>query len=113
MKICDDALSQVHLGISGVLGTALAVSFKTAYLANTKIRQQVVVAPHEIVRDRHPLAKHLVGPFLDADVIAEGFGHLLNTIETLKQRCSNDRLRFLAKRTLQVTAHELVKFLIC
>ena len=75
-------------------------------------RQQLVVAPHQLVGDRHQLAEHLVRRLGDADVVVERLRHLVDAVEPFEQRQRQDALRLLAVVPLQLAADQEVELLV-
>jgi len=74
--------------------------------------EQLQIAPHEIVRNRHELAEHLGRRIGDPDVVAERLRHLVDAVEPLQQRHGEDALRRLAVVLLQLAPHQEVEFLV-
>jgi hypothetical protein len=54
---------------------------------------EFVITPHEIVGNGHRLAELVGGGFVDADVVAVGFGHFAHAVQTFQQRHGQDALR--------------------
>src|SRR3989442_6208712 len=49
-------------------------------------REQVEVAPHHLVRDRHELAEDVFRLLVDADIVSVTLGHFLDAVEPLEKR---------------------------
>src|SRR3546814_13436979 len=75
-------------------------------------RQQIVVAPHQSVRDGHDLAEHLARGITDADVVAEALRHLLHAVEPLKDRHRHDALRLLPRGGLKMSSDQEIELLV-
>ncbi len=74
--------------------------------------QQIVVAPHQVVGDRHQLAEHVGRGVGDADVVAQRFGHLVDAVQAFQQRHGEYALRRLPVVPLQFAPHQQVEFLV-
>src|SRR5438105_5360009 len=111
MKTRDDFLRQHHLGVAWV--TALGAFFTQLYdLVQRFERQELEVAPHQPVGDRHEFAEHFVRRLGYADGVVERLRHLVDTVEALEQRQRQDALRFLSVVPLQLAADQQVEFLV-
>src|SRR5690606_3799722 len=65
-------------------------------------RQEIEVAPHELIRDRPELAEHVIRWLGDTHVVAEGLGHLVDAIQPFQQRHREHDLRLLTVGLLQL-----------
>src|SRR5438132_778285 len=74
--------------------------------------QELVVAKHELVADRHELSVHLLGRLRDADVVAEALRHLLHPIQTLGDGNHHRHLPLLARIALQLPTDQEVEGLV-
>src|ERR1043165_7396868 len=74
--------------------------------------EQLDVAPHQLVRNRHQLAEDLLRRLGDADIVAERLGHLLLAVQALEQRHGDDALRLLAPGPLQLPPHQEIELLV-
>ncbi|EXI68448.1 MAG: hypothetical protein AW08_01230 [Candidatus Accumulibacter adjunctus] len=70
VEALDDLASEQDLGIARVAPAGDFLSQRVDRFAAAE-RQQVEVAPHQLVRNRHQLAEHLGGRLVDADVVAK------------------------------------------
>ncbi|EXF46863.1 hypothetical protein BAY1663_00587 [Pseudomonas sp. BAY1663] len=111
MEARNDFFSQLDLDITRIR-TMCDVNTKCIDLLDGAEAEQLEVAPHQRIGYRHQLAIHDTRRLLDADVVAEGLGHLLDTIKAFKKRHRNHALRFLPVRSLQLTPHQQVELLI-
>ena len=112
VEVGDDALAQLLLELHGM---RLAFSDRLLELvdfADGDIGEQLVVAPHEVVGDRHHLAEHFLRRFGDADVVAVGLRHLLHAVGAFEQRHGKHDLRRLVVVALELASHEQVEFLV-
>src|SRR5215211_5867850 len=81
-------------------------------LIDILIAEQFIIAPHERVGDGHDLAEHLFRRFGNADAVAERLTHLLNAVQSFKQRHRHNNLRFLTEFPLQFPTDEQIESLI-
>ena len=86
-------LRQVDLGLLRMHAPSATSRLERVDLRRPRVGQQQVVAPHQLVADRHQLAEHLVRRLGDADVVAEALRHLLDAVEPLEQRRRHHDLR--------------------
>jgi hypothetical protein len=77
-----------------------------------EVGEQGPVLPHQLVGDGHQLAVHLLRRLVDADGVAERFGHLLHAVEAFEDRVHQDDLRLLAVLALQFAPAEQVEPLV-
>ena len=111
MEARDDLLREHHLRVARI-AAVVALALQPRDLVQRAERQQLVVAPHQVVGDRHQLAEHLVRRLGDADVVVERLRHLVDAVEALEQRQRQDALRLLAVVALQLAADQQVEFLV-
>ena len=111
MEAGDDLLRQQHLDVARVAALG-HLAPEAGDLVVAAEGQQLVVAPHQIVGDRHQLAEDLGRRLGDADVIAERLGHLVHAVEALQQRHHQHALRRLAVVLLQLAPHQQVELLV-
>ena len=72
----------------------------------------LVVAPHQVVGNRHDLAEHVLRRVLDGDVVAQRLAHLLDAVGADEQRDGENHLRFQAVVAHDVAADQQVKQLV-
>ena len=108
----DDLFGQPDLHITRVEGTGSDACLELFDFSQRTEGEQLVVVPHQIVGDGHDLAEHLARSVVDADVVACGLGHLLDTIQTHQQRHHQHALGRHAGIFLQLAAHQQVELLI-
>ena len=111
MKTCDNFFGKHHLDITRVKPLFSLVT-QVVDLCHRLGGQQLVIAPHELVGYRHDLAKYGLGCFRDADIVALGFGHFLDTIGAFQQRHSQHTLRLLAVFFLKLAPNQQVELLV-
>ncbi|KPX14621.1 Adenosylhomocysteinase [Pseudomonas syringae pv. delphinii] len=111
MEARNQLFSQLDLDITRI-GTRFAVSPQPVDLFHRAEAQQFEVAPHQRIRDRHQLAVHDARRLLNADIVAERLGHLLDAIQTFQQWHGQDALRLLPIGALKLTPHQQIEFLI-
>jgi hypothetical protein len=111
MEAGDDLLPQQHLDVSRIAAFG-DFTLETSDLVVAPKRQQFVVAPHQIVRHRHQLAENLGRRLGDADVVAQGFRHLVDAVEAFQQGHHQNALRRLAVVLLQFAANQQIEFLV-
>ena len=75
-------------------------------------RREPEVLAHQLVRDAHQLAEHLVGFFGDPDVVPEALRHLLHAVGAFEQRHRHHDLWLLVVRPLEVSSDEEVEVLV-
>ena len=85
---------------------------KSLEFTQRDIREQFVVAEHQLVGNLHRFAELFVRRFIDADVIAEGLAHFLYAVETFQERRREHDLLLLSVFFLEIAAHQQVEFLI-
>jgi hypothetical protein len=76
------------------------------------ITQELEVAPHKVVGDRHQLAEHLIRWLRDPNVVSQGLRHLLDTIQPFQDRHGDDDLGLLAIGFLKLPPDQKIKLLI-
>ncbi|MCY1227975.1 hypothetical protein D9M72_402680 [compost metagenome] len=106
-----DLLRQQHLAVARIAARRDFLLHQVD-LGQRAERQQRVVLPHQVVRDAHQLAEHLVGRLGHADVVALGLGHLLDAVQAHQQRHGQDALRLLAVFLLQLAPDQQVELLV-
>ncbi len=74
--------------------------------------EQLVIAPHQIVRNGHDLAEHGGGRLVNADIVAVGFRHLAHAVGAFQQGHGQNALGFQAVVGLKGAAHQQVEFLV-
>src|SRR5471032_728396 len=111
METRNDLFSQLDLDVPWI-GTRLDIRTECIDLIHGKEAEQLKVAPHQRIRNGNQLAVHDARRFLDADVVAQGLGHLLHAVQTFEQRHGQNALRLLTITTLQLTPHQQVEFLV-
>ena len=74
--------------------------------------EQLVVAEHEFVGDRHELAVHVVGRVGDPHGVAQRLAHLLAAVDPVQDRRRQHDLRLLAEAALHVAADQQVEVLV-
>ncbi|MDF2640998.1 MAG: peptidase [Pseudomonas sp.] len=111
MKTRDQLFGQLDLDVARVRAR-FALSFQTIDLIHGPEAQQLEVTPHQRIRDRHQLAVHDAGRFLDTYIVTQRLGHLLDAVQPFQQRHGQNALRLLPIRTLQFAPHQQVEFLI-
>src|SRR5512135_304476 len=111
VKAPNDLAREQHFDVAWVAsaGDLLAPG---AHRRHRLERQQLNVAPHELVGNRHELAEDLAGRFGNADVVAERLRHLVDPVEPLQQRHRQDALRLLPVVLLQLAPDQQVELLI-
>jgi hypothetical protein len=85
----------MHLGVLRVAPGG-DLGLQRGHLGFGPLRQQLEVAPHQLVADRQDLGEHGVRRLGDADVVALALGHLLDAVQAFEQRHGQDALRLLA-----------------
>src|SRR6478736_4789019 len=105
-------MSKLGLDVSGMAPSQFHVTLTLRNLLGGHVSQQLVVAPHEAIRDRHRLAVNLIRRLVDADVIAEALRHLVDSVEPFEQRSRHNDFRLLTISTLNLASHEEIEFLI-
>ncbi len=111
MEAGDDLLRQHHLRVARIAAGCALVPQPRDFRERAE-RQQLEIAPHQLVGDRHQLAEHLVGRLGDADVVVERLRHLVDAVQPFEQRQRQDALRLLTVVALQLAADEQVEFLV-
>src|SRR5471032_421400 len=111
METRNDFLSQPDLDVTRIR-TGLNIGTECVDLIHGTEAEQFEVAPHQRIRNGNQLAVHDARRFLDADVVAQGLGHLLHAVQTFEQRHGQNALRLLTITTLQLTPHQQVEFLV-
>ena len=89
-----------------------SIGFETLDLVDRQVGRQPEVLVHQLVRDAHELAEHLVRGFGDPDVVAQALRHLLHAVRALEERHRHDDLRLLAVRALEVASDDEVEVLV-
>ncbi len=112
VEVGDDALGEIFFGAHGMERAGVDVGLELFDFGDGEVGEQLVVAPHQRVADRHELAEHLLRAFGDADVVAVGLRHLALAVESLKQGHGEHDLRREAVILLELAAHEQVELLI-
>ena len=77
-----------------------------------RVGQEQPVLPHQVVRDRHRLAEHLLRRILDRNVVAERLRHLLDAVEPFEQGKGHHHLGLELVLAHQVAAHQQVEELV-
>src|ERR1700712_4892501 len=111
METRDDLFGELDLDVTGV-SASLTISLERIDLFHRAEAEQFEVTPHQCVGNGNQLAVHDARGFLDADIVTQGFGHLLHAIQPLEQRHGQHALRLLTVGTLQLAPHQQVELLI-
>ena len=80
--------------------------------ARPKIRQQLVVRPHQLVRNRHQLAEHFARRLGDSDIIPQALRHFPLAIEPHENRHRQRHFGRLPVFALDVAMHQQIEFLL-
>ena len=111
MEARDDFFGQHDLGVARITaGFALFLELLNFFIASH--REQVKPVPHQVIGQGHDFSEHFVRFFGDADVVVFGFAHLVDAVQTDKQRHRNDALGLLVVLTLKLTADQKVETLV-
>ncbi len=103
VELTDNLARQFHLRL---------LRMHPAYRAQLPVRQKLEVSVHQFITDRHHFAELVARRLVDADVIAERFGHLLYAVQPFQKRRHDHDLRLLAVSFLNLPSHEKVELLI-
>ena len=111
METFDNFAGKQHLCITRI-STFSALLLKLRNFGIAAQAQKVVPIPHQIIRNRHHFAKHIVGRIRNADVVLLALAHLLYAVKPHQKRHRQNALRFLTILTLQFTPDEQIEALI-
>ena len=111
VKAGHNRVRKLHLCVHGVQHSHIDFLLKPHNHGGSEIREQLVVGPHQFVRDRHQLAEHLIRSFGDADVVAQALRHLALAIEAHEDRHGKHHLSRQTVFALDVPVHEQIEFL--
>ncbi len=75
-------------------------------------REQLEVAPHHFVGDRHEFAEDVLRLLVDPDVVAIALGHLLHAVESFEEWDRQRDLRLLTVGTLEVAPDQQIERLV-
>ena len=113
METGRDLQGQHLFGPFGMQPAAFDLPFHLGDLFQGAGAEQLVVAPHQFVGDRHQLGVDLFGRLGDADIVAQTLGHLLHPVEPFQDRHHQHRLLFAhVVGPLQMASHQEVELLI-
>src|SRR5215472_2018928 len=107
----DDIVSQLHLGFLRVQDAGENFFAEADDRWPSKIGEQLVVGPHQLVRNRHQLADHFAGRLGDPDVVAEALGHFAFATESNEDGHGQRDLAALAVFALDIAMDEHVELL--
>ena len=111
METFDNFAGKQHLCITRI-STFSALLLKLRDFGIAAQAQKVVPIPHQIIRNRHHLAKHIVGRIRNADVVLLALAHLLYAVKPHQKRHRQNALRLLTILALQFTPDEQIEALI-
>jgi hypothetical protein len=74
--------------------------------------EQFEPAPHQLVTDLERLGHDVDGRLVDADIVAQGFRHLVDAVQSLEQRHGQYALRRLPMVLLQLPPHQQIELLV-
>src|SRR5262249_35454829 len=111
MEARHDLLREQDFGFAGIASFA-ALSLEPGDLVLRAEGEQLVIAPHQLVGDRHELAEHLARRLGNADIVVQRLRHLVDAVEAFEQWQRQNALRLLAVMALQLAAHQQIELLI-
>ena len=85
METFNDFFAQKKLDVPRVLAVCHLLFQGRQFLIALEA-QQVKIAPHHLIGDRHQFAKHFIGCISDADIVVQRLGHFLHTVKAFQQR---------------------------
>ncbi len=113
MEIRHDPSSEVLLQLHGMHCAVADIESHLYDFWDLHISQKFVVAPHSFVRNRHYLAVHLRGLFVDSDRIIQRLRHLFHAwTPAFENRRGQHHLRLLTVSALQFAAYQQIEFLV-
>ena len=112
MEAFDDFFGKQHLRVARIAAAFGAFLFERFDFGVGLKAQEVVPIPHQIVRDAHDLAEHIVRAVRDADVVVLTLTHLHHAVESHQKRHRENALGFLIVLALQFAADQEVKALV-
>jgi len=112
VEVAGDRARQAELGLHGVQIATLDARAQLPDFGQAHVGEQLIVAEHQLVADRHHFGEHDFSRFVDADVVAHRLGHLVDAVGAFQQRRGGDDLGRLPVVALDFAAHQQVELLV-